>query len=302
MAFPFGPVLGAIASIGGGLISADAQRSTNDATAAQMALDREQQKEFAQQGIQWRVEDAKQAGIHPLYSLGASIPTFSPVTQPLQAPTGLGRGISGASQDISRAVSATSTATQRYTTARLSELSVQRGQLENDLLRLQIRRETSQVGPSFPGATATPGLAVPGQADSRIADSPMRRQLPHGSVGSMEPGAVTDRGFLYTGTGYAPVPSQDAKERVEDQILPEMAWAWRNMVKPNFGAGIPPGRNFLRYSGTHFVWSHGAQEWQEVPVSRRRPKTAYRPKLQYKSAGPKSIYRRNDPRHPGFKW
>lgn len=37
------------------------------------------QREFAEQGIQKRVEDAKKAGIHPLYAMGANTPSVSPV-------------------------------------------------------------------------------------------------------------------------------------------------------------------------------------------------------------------------------
>lgn len=42
-------------------------------------LQYEYQREFAQKGIQWRVEDAKAAGIHPLYALGASTAGYQPV-------------------------------------------------------------------------------------------------------------------------------------------------------------------------------------------------------------------------------
>lgn len=38
-----------------------------------------QQQIMAKQGLQWRVEDAKQAGVHPLYALGAQLPAFNPV-------------------------------------------------------------------------------------------------------------------------------------------------------------------------------------------------------------------------------
>lgn len=38
------------------------------------------QKEFAQHGLRWRVEDAKAAGLHPLSALGAQgLPAYSPV-------------------------------------------------------------------------------------------------------------------------------------------------------------------------------------------------------------------------------
>lgn len=36
------------------------------------------QKEFAKHGIQWRVEDAKNAGIHPLAAIGAQTTSFTP--------------------------------------------------------------------------------------------------------------------------------------------------------------------------------------------------------------------------------
>ena len=37
------------------------------------------QKQFAQHGIRWKVEDAKAAGLHPLYALGANTHSFTPV-------------------------------------------------------------------------------------------------------------------------------------------------------------------------------------------------------------------------------
>lgn len=58
------------------------------------------QKEFAQSGIQWKVEDAKKAGIHPLFALGANTHSFSPVS--------VGSNYQGAfsdmGADISRAI------------------------------------------------------------------------------------------------------------------------------------------------------------------------------------------------------
>jgi hypothetical protein len=43
------------------------------------------QREFAQMGIQWKVADAKAAGLHPLYALGGSGATYSPSAQPLMS-------------------------------------------------------------------------------------------------------------------------------------------------------------------------------------------------------------------------
>lgn len=45
-----------------------------------------QSKEFAQNSIQWRVQDAIKAGVHPLYAMGA--PTMSPSTAIQPVPNG----------------------------------------------------------------------------------------------------------------------------------------------------------------------------------------------------------------------
>lgn len=43
------------------------------------------QREFAQNSIQWRVDDAKNAGIHPLYALGAQGASYTPQSLDFQA-------------------------------------------------------------------------------------------------------------------------------------------------------------------------------------------------------------------------
>lgn len=40
------------------------------------------QKEFAKNALQWKVADAKKAGVHPLFGLGATTGSFTPTVQP----------------------------------------------------------------------------------------------------------------------------------------------------------------------------------------------------------------------------
>jgi hypothetical protein len=54
------------------------RQSVRDTNSANIAM----QKEFAQQGIGWKVADAKKAGIHPLFALGASTHSPSIALQP----------------------------------------------------------------------------------------------------------------------------------------------------------------------------------------------------------------------------
>lgn len=71
-----------------------ANRTQQDLSAQNIAL----QREFAKKGIQWRVADAKAAGIHPLYALGANTNSFSPVSQ-ISYEVGSGLGAAGQAID-----------------------------------------------------------------------------------------------------------------------------------------------------------------------------------------------------------
>lgn len=78
-----GGILSAAGDLASGLLGNSASADTN---AAQIQLTREQmayQRELAQNQIQWRVEDAKKAGLHPLAGLGVSSASYSPVSTDL---------------------------------------------------------------------------------------------------------------------------------------------------------------------------------------------------------------------------
>lgn len=64
----------------------------------------ENNERFARNRIQWAVEDAKKAGLHPLYALGGGLPNVQ---------DSLGAAMAEAGQDLSRSMSAQSTPTQR---------------------------------------------------------------------------------------------------------------------------------------------------------------------------------------------
>lgn len=168
------PLLGAIVSgatsLIGGAMATDAQRQANDKNIAANAeanqKNYEAQKEFAQSGVRWRVDDAKAAGVHPLYALGAQTTGFSPsFTAGSVAPlTGMGDALASAGQDVGRAISTTQTPAERAYTATLQGLQLERAGLENELLRTQIRRTFMETGPAFPatesGLPLGPDLAL----------------------------------------------------------------------------------------------------------------------------------------------
>lgn len=227
-------LIGAGASIIGGLInksSADDSRRQQEAhSLRQEAL----QREFAQSGIQWRVEDAKKAGIHPIYALGSSGASYSPVSANFQADTSLGSALAQAGQDISGAMQKTQTAGGRIDafTSAAQKLQLERGTLENEILKTELASKTARLnqsnGPPMPGSA----YLIPGQTQSGvIQEQPMQRVTP-GAIPHQEPGATTDAGHLRTSGGLFPVPSKDAKEKIEDNWYQETAHFIRNNMLP----------------------------------------------------------------------
>lgn len=112
------------------------------------------QKEFAQMGIRWKVDDAKAAGLHPLAALGASTvgasPSFQMGNSGETSSHYAGRAMNRMGQDISRAMMASQTQTER-TKDLLTELKLERAGMQNDILRSQLARLNSgQVGPGVP--------------------------------------------------------------------------------------------------------------------------------------------------------
>lgn len=125
---------------------------------ANMAL----QKEFAQNSIQWKVQDAKKAGIHPLAALGASGYTASP---------------SFVAPDTSRQSSEMrkyfGSALSRFQEAQMeSQTEMDKLQLENQRLEnLKLSKEILQMGQS-PTSTAFGNGAPPSSGvDSNLPHS-----------------------------------------------------------------------------------------------------------------------------------
>lgn len=62
-----------------GLLNWTSANETNDANMQMARENIRNQREFAQNSIQWKVNDAKKAGIHPLMALGNNATSYTPV-------------------------------------------------------------------------------------------------------------------------------------------------------------------------------------------------------------------------------
>lgn len=148
----------ALISAGASLLGGLFGKSASDEAAAKNAA---LQKEFAQNSLQWKAEDARKAGIHPLYAMGASGYSASPS---YVGDTSLPSAMASAGQDISRAIDATRDPASRVGafTKTMQDLQLTRMGLENELLASQIAKVRQAGHP--PGIPSLDGVTPPGAA------------------------------------------------------------------------------------------------------------------------------------------
>lgn len=184
-------LIAAGASLAGGLInksSADSNRDAQERIAAQNIA---QQREFAQNGIRWKVDDARAAGVHPLFALGANTTSFSPVSVGDSSSTAMGDAVASAGQNIGRAAQAAMSAPERQKAAAADALTLEKAGLENELLRTQILSlKRAQLGPPMP--TLSNNQSIPGQPATAKGDPATPKNKSLGMGGGDKLSARTD--------------------------------------------------------------------------------------------------------------
>lgn len=226
-----GGLISAGASLLGGALSNKNKSDTADQNIAM-------QKEFAQNGIQWRVEDAKKAGIAPLAALGANTVSFSPIDV---GDTSFGPAISDMGQNIGRAVDASMDAGSRQQT-RMNDLQIENQELQNDALRLQIAGAAGSISRASnpPMASAVDPFELPGQTQSGFKVSPVDIPATPSGRGDTEAGAIPSVTWQRTSTGgLVPLMARSAGAGSGDIFEPAtLEWWLRNRVAP-FLSGLP---------------------------------------------------------------
>lgn len=256
-----GDLLGIGADLIGGKMSSDSVQSANSQNQAL-------QYDLAKNGIRYRVADAKAAGLHPLFAMGA--PAFNASPSHI-ADTGMAQAFSNIGQNLGRSINATRTADERAQA--LMDLQLEGAQLDNDIKRSQIALNRASINPPMPVPDAVhaarspaPGITA-SQGDVRVRNLPLERITPEARNRGKEASYVPDIGFSRTVRGgLAPVPSLDVKQRIEDTFIPDLQWSLRNFhlrapqeIHPS-KFGMKPPR------GHAWSWNPLYQEW--VPVKR----------------------------------
>lgn len=129
--------LGNVASIASNVLGSGIGGMINATTSKKIAREQMKlQKEFAQNGIQWKVEDAKKAGLHPLYAIGASTATYTPVSQDSSA---MGNAVADAGAYLGKAIDG---AIDKETRKQLEEENLAWIKEQRDMAR---RKELSDI-------------------------------------------------------------------------------------------------------------------------------------------------------------
>ena len=248
-----GATVGAIGSLIGGN---KAQQNAEKMQQANYAA----QKEFAQNGIRWRVEDAKAAGIHPLYALGASTAAYSPVSG-YAGDNGISQAANEFGQGISRAVQAKMTRDEReaaqarqemqdvFTLARFrQEQRYQDAQIrliDSEIARNKVASDVALMTAAKTAPMPGSPTLLPGQADAPPSGT---REAPYWDTSIPYSGFAHDQ----EGRKQAIIPSDPMSQRTEDKLVIE--WIpWIGSVFDNFNAKVL-GKE------VHGYWWHGSDK------------------------------------------
>lgn len=258
-----GAGISAVGSLLGGALG---MSSSNSAAKKNAAM----QREFAQNGIQWKVADAKKAGIHPLYALGAQ--TMTP-TPSYIGDNSMGNAISQATQSMGQGLTRSKMATldsqTRSIALNLSQEQLKNAKIKNEMDTLALlserRRLAANNNPPMPNV-------LPSNQQTKVV--PLQRtSSPSPDKQFQEAGNIASTGFAVTPKGLTPVPSNDVKQRIEDQIIPEMIWAAQNYVQPNFNDKNKPSLKMLPKGYTDWKWDAKTFTWKPVFKAGYTPKS-----------------------------
>ena len=276
-------LLSAAAALGGAYLAKKAQDKATSATLENAAIDRELQREFAQHGIRWKVDDAKAAGIHPLFAIGGSGASYTPSPVSIRASDALGSGLAAAGQHVDRAIAATQTRQERNVSDMNAKLDLERKTLENEEIRTRIRanrmRMGGQVGPAMP--QNDPGRSPAAHPD---ADPNRGYTLNPQEIGASTPenpgmtaGVQSANSWSRTPSGgWMPYPNPRVIQEQDVSSPAYMVWYYQNVIKPFAyrGAHAPPPHVKLK-PGHKWEFSM-TKGYYQAPVRSKRNAEALR--------------------------
>lgn len=238
------------------------------------------QQQQDKNSIQWRVADATAAGLHPLVAAGfnpgsgpvavnasTSPPSSSPGMVPPQGdPSASSRG-GNMGQNISRAIRAMLTPEERQELDKSKlyaeverQRDLERRGLENETLELRNAILRSEL--ALRNANPTPAAgAVANPSSAKIGSVEYQPAMPvvSGKNRSQQPGSYTDYKYIRTRDGIVVQPSDDVKKGMDDDIVQQAQWWFRNNLVPALEYDTkfakPDPRDFPNRPGYEWKWA-----------------------------------------------
>lgn len=298
---PWGGIAAGVGAAVGGIAGLIGSGQSQANAAKLNQLNYEHQKEFAQNGIRWRVADAKAAGLHPLAALGAQGVSYSPSAVIGDSPDY--SFLKDMGQGIGRAMDAKRTQQERVEQEEKSNAlfneELKGKQLQNQETETRIQQmkwdmamdaarnaersvRTQQQVPAMP-SLGRDGSVIAGQGDATspagIESKPAEIVVNDPQTRTAEAGTHPDKRWLRTSNGgYQPVRSEAAQQALEDDVVGSFRYDVRNGLAnmANRQDNAPP-RALLPDGGRgnyFWFWDGILGEWYPVKVGdilRNRP-------------------------------
>ena len=270
-----GAIGGALGLIGAGQSQASAERLNQ--------LNYEHQKEFAQNGIRWKVADAKAAGLHPLAALGASTASYSPSAVIGDSPDY--SFLKDMGQGIDRAMDAKATRQERAEREQkenaLFNEELKGKQLQNQETETRIQSmkwdmamelarnaaqsaRTQQQVPAMP-SLAPDGSLMPGQFDATspgdiIKTKPAEIVMNDPATPAAEAGSNPEiRYFRTSDGGYSIARSEAYADSTDDDLAGQLSWELRNRLPAtawDSSSAAPPASYLPDRGRGGWAWSY----------------------------------------------
>lgn len=211
--------LGAIAGLGAGLLGnwfGNHQAAKREQNMAQ--YNTQQQERFYKNSMQWRVEDAKKAGLHPLAALGATGASYTPAYNDAGGDGGLGNQLVGATESLMGRKMKDPAA------EKATKLELDRMELENE----KLRKEINSFGQSAFGVLGNTGNGVNGA-------STFGNTNPNNPVFGVKSGRAANDFLANLNNLITMTPEKDLQDLVSERTLEYVKWALNNSHSPAAG-------------------------------------------------------------------
>lgn len=264
---PAGAIAGA--SIGNAYDSSRATGKQNALAQKQYDQNIALQKEFAQNSMQWRVDDAKKAGLHPMAALGIQGSSFTPLQTIGYAQDNSASNLMNAISDMGQSVNYASTKAkdnqQQQVAVRLAqegvELQNEGLRLDNEYKRWQLLQAmetgTSQALRSPAAPSTSENRLIPGQGDS---PAPVRK------ADTVDTGESKYQFIRQPNGSYIIAPGNDWSQIYEDKGIVLEGWPIARTMFADY-AGRASGEVI-----DGMVYSNALHGW--VPVDSKEGRAA----------------------------